>query len=46
MWAALDNIGKKRCCTISKKNLDRIRIGINKAYKEIMDKNGYVSAQK
>lgn len=26
--------------------LDKIRVGINKAYQEIMDKDGYVSAEK
>ena len=26
--------------------LDKIRIGINKAYQEIMDRDGYVSAEK
>ena len=28
------------------KMLDKIRIGINKAYQEIMDRDGYVSAEK
>ncbi len=30
----------------TKRMLDKIRIGINKAYQEIMDRDGYVSAEK
>ena len=40
------NVGKKYCCTRSQSMLDKIRVGINKASQEIMDRDGYVSAEK
>lgn len=38
--------GKSIVTQETNRMLDKIRIGINKAYQEIMDRDGYVSAEK